>query len=64
MSEYCKGAQILGVLPVVGDTRDGVVVPVKEAGLYGRFEAGKDLNVSELARLMGALVGRAAVALV
>lgn len=64
MSEYCKGAQILGVLPVVGDTRDWVVVPVKEAGFYSRFEAGEDLDVSELAGLMGALVGRAAVSLV
>ena len=63
VSEYCKRAQILGV-SAVGDAGYGVVLPVHEASLDGRLEAGKDLDVAQFARLVRTLVGGAGVSLV
>ena len=56
-------ADVLRV-PAVGYPRDGIVLPVEVAGLDGRLEAGEDLDVRELASLVGALARRRGVALV
>ncbi len=46
--EHGERAEILGVA-AVGHARDGIVVPVQEAGLDGGLEAAEDLDVGELA---------------
>jgi hypothetical protein len=53
--EHGERAEILGVA-AVGHARDGIVVPVQEAGLDGGFKSAEDFDVGELAGFVGGVL--------